>query len=186
MGSILFIVALALAVSAVIWWFLQFRGNGESGDSPATKVLGIITAVLAVAALVFTVLAGHTGAESVWSTRAAGAYAGDTTPSTTTEDGATADGKTPAESATPETGGTSEDEAQAGTGANSSASASGQQFTLEEVALNNTASSCWAVVDGSVYDLTTWIAEHPGGPRVIERLCGTDATSAFTNQHSGN
>ena len=27
---------------------------------------------------------------------------------------------------------------------------------------------------------------HPGGPHRLENLCGTDATSAFTAQHSSN
>ena len=37
--------------------------------------------------------------------------------------------------------------------------------------------------DGNVYDLTQWISRHPGGPDKIIPLCGTDATSAFHNQH---
>ncbi len=181
MGTILFFVALGLAVSAVVWWLLQLRGRSKDADTPATKVLGIITAVLAVAALVLTVLAGHSGAESVWSTRAAGAYTGDATPSTTTEDGAS-EADASAESDTSKTDGAADQDAPA----DAADASSGEQFTLEEVAQNNTAESCWAVVDGSVYDLTTWISEHPGGSRVIERLCGTDATATFSNQHSGN
>lgn len=54
-----------------------------------------------------------------------------------------------------------------------------------EVAKNNTRSSCWAIIDGSVYNLTRWIAQHPGGTSAILRLCGTDATSAFDGQHGG-
>ena len=46
-----------------------------------------------------------------------------------------------------------------------------------------TAASCWTVVDGSVYDLTKWIPRHPGGQKVIEAMCGTDASTAFHNQH---
>lgn len=61
-----------------------------------------------------------------------------------------------------------------------------QAFTLEEVEDNDGADSCWAVVDGTVYDLTDWIDEHPGGPDRIEQLCGTDATDAFEGQHGGD
>lgn len=56
-------------------------------------------------------------------------------------------------------------------------------YTLEQVAQHNQASDCWAAVDGKVYDLTSWIGQHPGGPQRILNLCGTDATQAFTTQH---
>lgn len=56
-------------------------------------------------------------------------------------------------------------------------------LTLSEVAKHNTAASCWAAVDGDVYDLTAWIAKHPGGPDKISALCGTDATAGFTGKH---
>ena len=58
-------------------------------------------------------------------------------------------------------------------------------LTLEEVAKHATPDDCWAAVGGSVYDLTGWIARHPGGPATIEALCGTDATAAFQAEHGG-
>ena len=58
-------------------------------------------------------------------------------------------------------------------------------FTLADVATHNSASSCYAAVSGSVYDLTSWISEHPGGTRAILGMCGRDATSAFIAQHGG-
>ncbi|RJN32276.1 cytochrome b5 domain-containing protein [Nesterenkonia natronophila] len=58
-------------------------------------------------------------------------------------------------------------------------------FSMEEVAENDTQESCWAVMDNTVYDLTGWIDQHPGGPGRIEQLCGTDATDAFDRQHGG-
>ena len=59
-------------------------------------------------------------------------------------------------------------------------------FTMEEVASHDSAESCWAVVDGSVYDLTRWAGLHPGGSQRILDLCGTDATERFQVQHSRN
>ena len=56
---------------------------------------------------------------------------------------------------------------------------------LAQVSAHNVQSDCWAAVKGSVYDLTGWIAQHPGGPEHIIPLCGTDATAAFTTQHDG-
>jgi len=58
-------------------------------------------------------------------------------------------------------------------------------FTLAEVSTRNTASECWVAISGNVYDLTRWIAQHPGGSSAIIQLCGTDGTRAFTSQHGG-
>jgi hypothetical protein len=57
--------------------------------------------------------------------------------------------------------------------------------TMERVKANNTASSCWTVISGNVYDLTKWISSHPGGSGAIRALCGTDGTAEFNSQHRG-
>jgi cytochrome b involved in lipid metabolism len=54
---------------------------------------------------------------------------------------------------------------------------------MAQVKANNSAASCWAVVDDYVYDLTKWINSHPGGPGAIVSLCGTDATASFKAKH---
>lgn len=59
----------------------------------------------------------------------------------------------------------------------------GKTFAMSEVQTANSASKCWSVISGKVYDLTTWINQHPGGPEAILSLCGKDGTSAFDNQH---
>jgi cytochrome b involved in lipid metabolism len=59
-------------------------------------------------------------------------------------------------------------------------------LTMDQVKKNNTASSCWSVINGSVYNLTNWISSHPGGSGAITRLCGTDGTKVFSNQHRGD
>lgn len=56
-------------------------------------------------------------------------------------------------------------------------------FTLEMVKQNNSEKSCWTVIDGYVYDLTRWIAAHPGGAGVIRSLCGIDGSAPFKAQH---
>jgi cytochrome b involved in lipid metabolism len=58
------------------------------------------------------------------------------------------------------------------------------KYTLEEVKKHTTASDCWAVVSGNVYDLTKWVALHPGGPAIIQSLCGRDATADFLGRHA--
>ena len=57
-------------------------------------------------------------------------------------------------------------------------------YTMAQVAANNSAKSCWAVIEGSVYNLTAWINSHPGGSGAIISLCGTEATSIFNAQHA--
>jgi cytochrome b involved in lipid metabolism len=58
-------------------------------------------------------------------------------------------------------------------------------LTMNKVRENNSASSCWSVISGNVYDLTNWISAHPGGNSAITSLCGVDGTSAFNSQHRG-
>ena len=59
-------------------------------------------------------------------------------------------------------------------------------FTMDQVRANNSATSCWVAIDGSAYNLTNWIASHPGGPGPILGLCGTDGSTAFRSQHSNS
>jgi cytochrome b involved in lipid metabolism len=54
------------------------------------------------------------------------------------------------------------------------------------VATHNLRSSCWSAINGSVYDLTSWIPNHPGGERAILSLCGTDGSDAYNGQHGGS
>ncbi len=58
-------------------------------------------------------------------------------------------------------------------------------YTLAEVEAHNNTASCWAIIGSSVYDLTAWIDQHPGGPETIMSICGKDGTVAFTQQHGG-
>ena len=58
-------------------------------------------------------------------------------------------------------------------------------ITVAAVAGHNSANDCWAIVNGSIYDLTQWISAHPGGRGPIESICGVNATAAFTNKHGG-
>ncbi len=56
-------------------------------------------------------------------------------------------------------------------------------YTMAQVKANNSAKSCWTVIDGFVYNLTSWVSSHPGGAGAILFLCGTDGTNAFKAQH---
>lgn len=58
-------------------------------------------------------------------------------------------------------------------------------YTRADVALHKTQADCWTAVDGSVYDVSAWIAQHPGGAGTIISMCGTDGSAAFGGQHGG-
>jgi len=66
-----------------------------------------------------------------------------------------------------------------------SASAAAAGYTMEKVKANASATSCWTVIKGNVYDLTAWINQHPGGSSSIKSLCGIDGSAAFAAQHQG-
>ncbi len=67
-----------------------------------------------------------------------------------------------------------------------SASSSGvTSYTLSDVAKHSTTSDCWTVVNKNVYNLSSFVYQHPGGVRAISSLCGKDGTETFTNQHGG-
>ncbi|KAI0121912.1 FMN-dependent dehydrogenase-domain-containing protein [Daldinia grandis] len=53
-----------------------------------------------------------------------------------------------------------------------------------ELAKHNTPSSCWIVVSGKVYDVTPYLGDHPGGPTILVKNGGTDATAEFRTIHS--
>lgn len=55
------------------------------------------------------------------------------------------------------------------------------QITLDaaEVAKHSTESSCWLIISGKVYDISTYFGSHPGGNSYLAAYCGKDATNAF-------
>jgi cytochrome b involved in lipid metabolism len=69
------------------------------------------------------------------------------------------------------------------TSSSASSTPASTSFTLAQVATHGNASSCWSAINGKVYNLTSWISQHPGGPEHILSICGTDGSSAFNAQH---
>ncbi|GAB0098621.1 cytochrome b5 [Sergentomyia squamirostris] len=56
-----------------------------------------------------------------------------------------------------------------------------QKFTEEEVKLKNgkSGNDCWIIVKNSVYNVTNYLKDHPGGDDLILEWGGKDATKAF-------
>lgn len=59
-------------------------------------------------------------------------------------------------------------------------------YTMTDVAAHNNATSCYTVISGKVYDLTMWVAMHPGGKTAILSLCGVDGTERFNKKHGSD
>ena len=57
-------------------------------------------------------------------------------------------------------------------------------LSTAEVKRHNTKTDCWSIVNGKVYNLTSYVQNHPGGAAVISNICGKDGTNSFTNQHN--
>ncbi|KAJ4390013.1 hypothetical protein N0V93_007486 [Gnomoniopsis smithogilvyi] len=53
-----------------------------------------------------------------------------------------------------------------------------------EIAQHRSADSCWLVIHGKVYDVTTFLDKHPGGRAILLKQAGADATKEFDKIHS--
>lgn len=192
-GDILPLVAIALFIVAAGWFLLQRRADlarSASADRAVARsttaqsetllprLLGLATAALAIGTIVLTVLTGHTGAQAVWS----GIVTSTTNASQTNAE------PTPSPSSTSSTPATTSSTSNSTTGSTSSPATSAPPatpagYTKAAVAQHNSATSCWTIVSGNVYDLTSWIGQHPGGRERILATCGIDATAPFVAQH---
>ena len=56
-------------------------------------------------------------------------------------------------------------------------------LTGADIAKHNSAESCWVIVHGKAYDVTDFLPEHPGGPKIILKYAGKDATEEYAPIH---
>ncbi|XP_058486386.1 cytochrome b5 isoform X2 [Solea solea] len=52
-------------------------------------------------------------------------------------------------------------------------------YTLEEIRVHNMCKDAWLIVHDKVYDITSFLEEHPGGEEVLLEQAGADATESF-------
>ncbi|MEO5745135.1 MAG: cytochrome b5-like heme/steroid binding domain-containing protein [Terracoccus sp.] len=154
--------------------------------SALIRVAGAGVVVLSLVVLGLTVVVGHSGATAVWGGRRPAAASARTAQADVVGPAAVAADPPRSASTTP----SSREEASRTPRSTASPTtrpkASGPAaFSLANVGKHGSASSCWAAIDGGVYDLTRWIDAHPGGSDAILGICGTDATAAFNAQHGG-
>ncbi|WP_072314301.1 cytochrome b5-like heme/steroid binding domain-containing protein [Agrococcus sp. Marseille-P2731] len=159
LGNWVLIVSALLFAATLAWWLWQGKADRRNRSTGVMGLIaGTVLATVAVGAIIVAVLTGHTGATAVWEDRiGAGQSEAPLEPGAAAED----------------------------TPAPSSSSDGTTQIGLSEVAQHDDAASCWVAIEGTVYDVTEWVTQHPGGPDRILGICGTDATDAFGAQHGG-
>ena len=55
-----------------------------------------------------------------------------------------------------------------------------ESFTPADVASHNTPDKgLYIIIDNSVYDVTKFVDEHPGGAKILKRVAGKDASKQF-------
>jgi cytochrome b involved in lipid metabolism len=58
-------------------------------------------------------------------------------------------------------------------------------FTPAEVsAKSSPEKGMYIIVDSTVYDVTEFVNEHPGGAKILKRVAGKDASKQFWKYHN--
>ncbi|GLU09937.1 hypothetical protein SLE2022_267720 [Rubroshorea leprosula] len=53
-----------------------------------------------------------------------------------------------------------------------------RSYSKAEVALHNKRTDCWIIIEDKVYDVTSYVEEHPGGDAILAHA-GDDSTEGF-------
>jgi len=57
-----------------------------------------------------------------------------------------------------------------------------RKISWHEISSHNGPDDCWIVIDGQVFDVTSWVKQHPGG-ELLAVLAGEDASALFHSAH---
>ncbi len=60
-----------------------------------------------------------------------------------------------------------------------------KSYTADEVAKHSSESDCWTIINNNVYDISSYIPQHPGGDEILQ-ACGKDGTSLFTSRETSD
>lgn len=58
------------------------------------------------------------------------------------------------------------------------------EYTKLDVAVHNKKEDCWTIIEGKVYNITSYVPRHPGGNNILS-ACGTDGTAFFNGEQAG-
>ena len=160
LGDLLFPASIGLFFLGLAFYF--FTRTETKTQRWTLQVAGGLSTAAVAGVVVLSVLVGHSGAEATWGNRLVANQAEELVAPTDPATGST-DGTTTGTNQTPADGG----------------------ISVAEVLKHNTQADCWSVVNGNVYDLTSYVSQHKGGAAVIKAICGKDGTKAFSGQHAG-
>ncbi|KAH6778143.1 hypothetical protein C2S52_006341 [Perilla frutescens var. hirtella] len=59
-------------------------------------------------------------------------------------------------------------------------------FTYSDVSAHRTSDDCWIIINGKVFNVTSYLNEHPGGDEVILGQAGGDASEEFEDVGHGS
>ncbi|PFH34303.1 cytochrome b5 family heme/steroid binding domain-containing protein [Besnoitia besnoiti] len=59
-----------------------------------------------------------------------------------------------------------------------------RRISLEELARHRTREDLWVALDGIVYDISSYVAFHPGGARILVEHAGRDISEVFRRYHA--
>ena len=157
-GERLFKIVLVFTLIYILWFAIHKKYIVIKGAQRVINTgLSATLVATAVASAALTFIVGHSGAAATWEDRIAASVTQPLAPDSPPADGS---GKGP------------------GTGK--------VDLVASEISKHSTAKDCWSIVNGNVYNLTTYVQSHPGGAGVIKNICGRDGSGAFKNQHGSS
>ncbi|CAB4597513.1 unannotated protein [freshwater metagenome] len=143
-----------------ITWFVIYRKSikFKAADKLLKRGLSVLLLLTAIASTTLTFIVGHSGAKASWEDRIKAS-----------------DSKRLSD--LPEQGQALVDQ---------NLSAGVIKLSISEVKKHNSRDDCWSIVSGKVYNLTSYVQQHPGGIELISSICGIDGSAAFSNQHGSS
>ena len=143
-----------------ITWFVIYRKSIKikSADKLLKNSLSVLLLLTAIASTTLTFIVGHSGAKASWEDRIKAS-----------------DSKRLSD--LPEQDQVLVDQ---------NLSAGVIKLSISEVEKHNSRDDCWSIVSGKVYNLTSYVQQHPGGIELISSICGIDGSAAFSNQHGSS
>ena len=149
-GERLFKIVLVFTLIYILWFAIHKKYIVIKGAQRVINTgLSATLVATAVASAALTFIVGHSGAAATWEDRIAASVTQPLAPDSPTADGS---GKSP--------------------------SSGKVNLVASEISKHSTAKDCWSIVNGNVYNLTTYVQSHPGGAGVIKNICGRDGSGA--------
>lgn len=157
-GERLFKIVLVFTLIYILWFAIHKKYIVIKGAQRVINTgLSASLVATAVASATLTFIVGHSGAAATWEDRIAATVTQPLAPDSPPADGS---GKSP--------------------------SSGKVDLVASEISKHSIAKDCWSIVNGNVYNLTTYVQSHPGGAGVIKNICGRDGSGAFKNQHGSS